>query len=135
MIRPIPPVGTREPAAAPPGELPAGVGIPAGVQPLAHLGEVVDSLRASWGSRRPLILTHRTPDPDGLGAMFGLDLLLRNAFDLAPEIAASGRIARAENVAMLHELELAFTDAEHLESSRYGGVFLVDTQSGFGHTM
>jgi nanoRNase/pAp phosphatase (c-di-AMP/oligoRNAs hydrolase) len=95
---------------------------------------VVHALRPSWGSRRPLILTHRTPDPDALGAMFGLDLLLRRAFGLEPEIAATGRIARAENVAMLRELELTFTDADDLDSARYGGVFLVDTQPGFGHT-
>jgi nanoRNase/pAp phosphatase (c-di-AMP/oligoRNAs hydrolase) len=131
MIRPLPHSAGRVLAAA--GALPPGVGIPAG-QELAHLGRVVDAQRARWGARRPLILTHRTPDPDALGAMFGLDLLLRRAFGLEPEIAAAGRIGRAENVAMLRELELAFTDAESLESARYGGVFLVDSQPGFGHT-
>jgi len=132
MIRP--PNPREADASAHAGPLPPGVGIPSGVQPLAHLGEVVDSMRSAWGARRPLILTHRTPDPDALGAMFGLDLLLRRAFGLEPEIAAAGRIARAENVAMLRELELAFTDAERLDSAGYGGVFLVDTQPGFGHT-
>ena len=133
MLRPNPHGAEREPP-APAGDLPAGVGVPAGEQPLAHLARVVDSLRSAWGARRPLILTHRTPDPDALGAMFGLELLLRRAFDLAPEIAAAGRIARAENVAMLRELELAFLDADKLEKARYGGVFLVDSQPGFGHT-
>jgi nanoRNase/pAp phosphatase (c-di-AMP/oligoRNAs hydrolase) len=125
------------PAATPPAasvELPPGVGIPAGVQPLAHLREVIDARRASWGTRRPLILTHRTPDPDGLGAMFGLERLLRDAFGLDPEIAATGRISRAENVAMLRELGLAYTDAETLDVRRYAAIFLVDTQPGFGHT-
>src|SRR5688572_18158177 len=79
MLRPNPHGAEREPP-APAADLPAGVGIPAGVQPLAHLAQVVDSLRAAWGPRRPLILTHRTPDPDALGAMFGLELLLRRAF-------------------------------------------------------
>ena len=116
------------PTVAPPsGDLPAGVGIPAGVQPLAHLRAVIEGLRPSWGSRRPLILTHRTPDPDALGAMFGLELLLRRAFGLAPEIAALGKIARAENVAMLRELELAVADADRLDRKHYAGVFLVDT--------
>jgi nanoRNase/pAp phosphatase (c-di-AMP/oligoRNAs hydrolase) len=133
MIRP--PDRVRETdAAAPAGQLPPGVGVPAGVQPLAHLRTVVEGLRPGWGAKRPLLLTHRTPDPDALGAMFGLDLLLRRVFDLEPEIAATGRISRAENVAMLRELELRFTDAEHLDLTRYGGVFLVDTQPGFGHT-
>jgi nanoRNase/pAp phosphatase (c-di-AMP/oligoRNAs hydrolase) len=127
---------TRPPPTAPAtaGDLPPGVGIPAGEQPLAHLRAVVERLRPVWGARRPLILTHRTPDPDALGAMFGLELLLRKAFGLEPEIAAAGRISRAENVAMLRELELTFTDAEGLDARRYGGIFLVDTQPGFGHT-
>jgi nanoRNase/pAp phosphatase (c-di-AMP/oligoRNAs hydrolase) len=121
---------------APPGEavaLPPGVGIPAG-QELAHLRTVIEARRTVWAGRQPLILTHRTPDPDALGAMYGLELLLRRAFDLAPALAASGRIARAENVAMLRELELDFADAERLEKKRYGGIFLVDTQPGFGHS-
>ena len=130
MIRPSDPSPPYEQVPA----LPAGVGIPAGVQPLAHLRAVIAAERGRWGTKRPLILTHRTPDPDALGAMFGLDLLLREAFGLEPEIAAAGRISRAENVAMLRELGLAFTDSERLEHARYGSVFLVDTQPGFGHT-
>jgi nanoRNase/pAp phosphatase (c-di-AMP/oligoRNAs hydrolase) len=98
------------------------------------LRAVIDRLRPSWGARRPLILTHRTPDPDALGAMFGLDYLLRRAFGLEPELAASGRIFRAENLAMMRELGLSFADAERLDPARYAGVFLVDTQPGFGHT-
>ena len=117
-----------------PSALPPGVGIPAGVQPLAHLRAVIEARRASFGVRRPLILTHRTPDPDALGAMFGLDCLLRRAFGLEPVIAATGRISRAENVAMLRELELTFTDSDALDPQRYAAVFLVDTQPGFGHT-
>lgn len=117
-----------------PAELPPGVGIPRGEAPLAHLRKVIESLRPGWGARRPLILTHRTPDPDALGAMFGLELLLRGAFGLDPLVAATGRISRAENVAMLEELELGFTDAEGLDRRQHGGIFLVDTQPGFGHT-
>lgn len=131
MIRPSAPLApSREPSPA----LPAGVGIPAGVQPLEHLRKVIAAERKGWGAKRPLILTHRTPDPDALGAMFGLELLLREAFRLDPVIAAAGRISRAENVAMLRELELAFADSERLERGRYGSIFLVDTQPGFGHT-
>ena len=96
MSRPPHSGAPRAAAIAAPTELPAGVGIPAGEQPLAHLRAVVEARRTGWGARRPLILTHRTPDPDALGAMFGLDLLLRSAFRLQPEIAATGRISRAE---------------------------------------
>jgi nanoRNase/pAp phosphatase (c-di-AMP/oligoRNAs hydrolase) len=114
--------------------LPAGVGIPASERPLDHLRKVIGAERPRWAGKRPLILTHRTPDPDALGAMFGLELLLRAGFGLEPEIAAAGRISRAENLAMLRELGLAFTDSERLDRARYGCIFLVDTQPGFGHT-
>lgn len=127
---------TRTQASSTPrhAELPPGVGIPRGETPLGHLRSVIEALRPGWGARRPLILTHRTPDPDALGAMFGLELLLRRGFGLDPLVAATGRISRAENVAMLEELELAFTDAEGLDRRQHGAIFLVDTQPGFGHT-
>src|SRR5262245_60926773 len=115
MIRPPDPRLRETAAAAQPGGLPPGVGVPPGIQPLAHLRSVVEGLRPGFGSRRPLVLTHRTPDPDALGAMFGLELLLRRGFGLEAEIAATGRISRAENVAMLRELELSFIDAERLD--------------------
>jgi len=122
------------PAGTDPIVLPPGVGLPSGVSPLAHLRSVVDGLRDGWNGKRPLIMSHRTPDPDALGAMFGLEVLLQQALDLEPEIAASGRISRAENVAMLRELDLSYVNAEELDRSRYSAVFLVDTQPGFGHT-
>lgn len=126
MIRPSsPPV---------PAELPPGVGLPPGETPFAHLKRVVEPLRSGWGERRPLILTHRTPDPDALGAMFGLERVLRAGLGLDPEVAATGKISRAENVALIRELGLSFLDAETLDRRRYAAVFLVDTQPGFGHT-
>ncbi len=115
-------------------ELPQGVGLPSGVKPLAHLRGVIERLRPSWGARPLLVLTHRTPDPDALGAMAGLRHLLERAFGLFPEIAAAGRIFRAENLAMVRELNLYFADAERLDPRRYAGILLVDTQPGFGHT-
>ena len=112
----------------------SAVGLPDGVAPLAHLRSVVESLRPGWGDRQPLLLTHRSPDPDALGALAGLDFLLRHAFGLEPETATSGRIFRAENQAMVRELGLHFLDYKTLDCSKYAGIFLVDTQPGFGHT-
>lgn len=129
MIRP--PSVPASPAAV---ELPPGVGLPPGETPFAHLARVVAGLKGEWGARRALILTHRTPDPDALGAMFGLERLLRAGLGLDPEVAATGKISRAENVAMIRELGLTFADAETLDRKRYAAVFLVDTQPGFGHT-
>ena len=129
--------GQIKPAAAAPNGRPAvaGVGLPEGVAPLEHLRSVIDRLRPSWGDKQPLILTHRSPDPDALGAAVGLDFLLRGAFGLEPQAATTGRIFRAENVTMVRELGLEFAEYESLDLSRFAGVFLVDTQPGFGHTL
>lgn len=108
--------------------------LPEGVSPLEHLRGVVERERASWNARPPLLLTHKTPDPDALGALAGLDALLRTEFGLKPVIATSGRIFRAENVAMVNELGMDFMPLEGLQLADYCGIFLVDTQPGFGHT-
>ncbi len=102
---------------------------------MEHLRRVVAEVLPNWGDRRPLILTHKSPDPDALGAMVGLGFLLQKRFALDPDMATSGRIFRAENRAMVRELELDFATYEELDFTRYGGVFLVDTQPGFGHTL
>jgi len=108
--------------------------LPKDCSPLEHLADVLRELCPRWGDRRPLLLTHKTPDPDALGALAGLATLLREYFDLDPLIATSGRIFRAENVAMVHELGLNFLAFDALDLADYSGVFLVDTQPGFGHT-
>lgn len=83
---------------------------------------------------RLLVLTHRSPDPDALGALVGVRFLLREAGGRDALIATRGRIQRAENVAMVRELGLNFASYETLDTSDYVGCVLVDTQPGFGHT-
>ncbi|MAB79021.1 MAG: hypothetical protein CMJ89_06665 [Planctomycetes bacterium] len=114
--------------------LPEGVGLPPGAQPLEHLRQVIERLGPSWKGRRPLVMSHRSPDPDALGAMFGVGFLLREAFGLEPEIAATGEIRRAENQAMVRELGLEYRELSSLGKEKFAGIFLVDTQPGFGHT-
>lgn len=112
---------------------PAVDGLPAGVQPLEHLRGVLAGLDLS-GSEGLLVMTHKSPDPDALGALAGLGYLLEHAFGLPHTIATTGRIFRAENKAMVRELGLSFDDYETIDPSRFGGGMLVDTQPSFGHT-
>ncbi len=111
------------------------VGLPPDVHPLGHLRKVMADFRQRVGEDpRILILTHRSPDPDALGALTGVDFLLRNAFDLQPEIATVGQIYRAENQAMVRELGLTYQEYHSLDVSRFHGAMLVDSQPSFGHT-
>lgn len=112
-----------EPSADPP---PPGVG---------RLQRLVETLaRASDPERRLLLLTHRSPDPDALGALAGLGFLLQEAMGLDPVIATGGRIFRAENQAMVRELDLHFEEYEEIDLTQFWGAILVDAQPTFGHT-
>jgi nanoRNase/pAp phosphatase (c-di-AMP/oligoRNAs hydrolase) len=89
-------------------------------------------------ARRPggplLILTHRSPDPDALGACVGAEALVRDGFGLPVQVATRGRIHRAENVAMVRELRLDFDAYAGADLSGACGAVLVDSQPSFGHT-
>ena len=84
---------------------------------------------------RFLVLTHRGPDPDALGACAGLRQLLAEAFDHEPVVATVGVIHRAENLALVEELDLELEDYLALDRERFAGVLLVDTQPEFAHTV
>lgn len=84
---------------------------------------------------RFLILTHRGPDPDALGACEGLRQLLRDEYGYEPVVATVGTIHRAENQAMVRTLELESENYADVDRTGFAGVLLVDTQPEFGHTV
>lgn len=107
--------------------------LPPGTLAVEHLREVIESQAAARG-KRFLVLTHRSPDPDALGACCGMRHLLKEGFGCEPVVATMGRIHRAENVAMVRELGLVFEDYRDLDLSQFAGSVLVDSQPSFGHT-
>jgi len=100
----------------------------------AHLASVLEPIAREPGARC-LVLTHKSPDPDALGACVGVRHLLAKAFGIDAQISTVGRIHRAENVAMVRELGLVFEDYSKLDTSVFRGALLVDTQPTFGHTI
>ncbi|MDF1836297.1 MAG: DHH family phosphoesterase [Planctomycetota bacterium] len=109
-----------------------------GMAPHEHLRKVVlaakeqatEELREQF-----LVLTHRGPDPDALGACEGIRCLLTEEFGLQVTVATLGQIHRAENQAMVKHLGLELEDFEGIDCTQYAGVLLVDTQPEFGHTV
>ena len=83
---------------------------------------------------RILLCTHRHPDPDGLGALVGLQQLLLDRFQLESDFVLEGRIRRAENVAMRQLLEIHSIPKGGVNPADYQGLILVDSQPGFSHT-
>lgn len=108
-----------------------------GEAPVRHLRQVLED---AWGRagpkapRRVLVLTHRGPDPDALGACEGIRLLCRG-FGFEAEVATIGRIHRAENLAMVRALGIELSEYGDLDPRRFFGGLLVDTQPEFGHTV
>jgi len=109
-----------------------------GLLPVHHLRRVLEraSSEASEEARgRFLILTHRGPDPDALGACEGLRALVGGEFGYEVVVATLGRIHRAENLALVRTLELETEDMSTIDVTRFAGAALVDTQPEFGHTV
>ncbi|MEZ6019602.1 MAG: DHH family phosphoesterase [Planctomycetota bacterium] len=109
-----------------------------GLPPHQHLRRVVDEASRQADPEiadQFLVITHRGPDPDALGACEGLRRLLTEGFGKQVTVATLGQIHRAENLAMVRRLELDLVPYEDVDPVRYAGVLLVDSQPGFGHTV
>lgn len=101
-----------------------------------HFREVLEEAAASGPQgRRLLVLTHRGPDPDAIGACEGVRHLAEECFGIQARVATVGRIHRAENLAMVRVLGLDFATYEDVDPAEFFGAVLVDTQPGFGHTL
>lgn len=109
-----------------------------GLPPVEHLGRVLRAAAegcASDVSGTFLVLTHRGPDPDALGACEGLRRLIEKGFAFRCVVATHGRVHRAENLALLRTLELDLEEYDEIDPARFCGVLLVDTQPAFRHTV
>ncbi|MFT4543400.1 MAG: nanoRNase/pAp phosphatase (c-di-AMP/oligoRNAs hydrolase) [Planctomycetota bacterium] len=109
-----------------------------GLLPVHHLQRVLQRASEAAPEKargRFLVLTHRGPDPDALGACEGLRSLLRDGFGFEPVVATLGRIHRAENLALVRALDLSLADYEGIDPTDFAGATLVDTQPQFGHTV
>jgi nanoRNase/pAp phosphatase (c-di-AMP/oligoRNAs hydrolase) len=104
------------------------MGIDLGVQ----LGSLRDAARAAGQPPEAVILTHDNPDPDSLAAALGLERLLQHV-GYRVVLALGGIIGRAENRAMVRELQIDLQPFDRLRLDRYPVIALVDTQPGNGN--
>ena len=96
-----------------------------------HLSSFAEALPPSGTL---VLCTHRHPDPDGLGALVGLEFLLAQKFGLDSKLVLEGRIRRAENVAMRKLLEIKALPKGGVDPAEFQGILVVDSQPGFSHT-
>ncbi len=94
----------------------------------------IDSLHEAFsGAERILVLSHDNPDPDALASACTLRAILEELIDAEITVGYAGLVGRAENRAMMRELELDVTHIGNLDLSAFDAIALVDTQPGFGN--
>ncbi|MDP6408186.1 MAG: hypothetical protein QGI46_02300 [Planctomycetota bacterium] len=102
--------------------------------PVARFRGILESSGGGARGRRLLVLTHRGPDPDAIGACEGIRFLCSEVLGFEARVATVGRIHRAENLAMVRALDLDFATYGEIDAGEFFGSVLVDTQPEFGHT-
>jgi nanoRNase/pAp phosphatase (c-di-AMP/oligoRNAs hydrolase) len=94
----------------------------------------IDSLRKAFsGTERILVLSHDNPDPDALASACTLRAILEEMVDAETTVGYAGLVGRAENRAMMRELDLDVIHIGNLDLSTFDAIALVDTQPGFGN--
>ena len=80
-----------------------------------------------------LIFTHNNPDPDAIGAAFGMQVLLKKALERDSNIVYGGIIRRAENREMIRQLGIRMRPFRGINPKKFSYAVLVDTQPGAGN--
>lgn len=96
--------------------------------------ERVEQLREVFGSAsHVLVLSHDNPDPDALASGFALGAVLHDLVGVDATVGYAGIIGRAENRAMVRELDLSPVRLEEIDWNAIDAAALVDTQPGVGN--
>lgn len=83
---------------------------------------------------RLLVLTHDNPDPDSIASAAAMRHLLSHTRGIDAAVAYSGIIGRAENRAMVEQLDLSIQRLEDLDLWEFEHIALVDAQPGTGNS-
>lgn len=94
-------------------------------KPKGKLAELVATL---GDARRILVMTHNNPDPDAIGAAFGLRRVLGEAAGIQCVLGYAGTLGRAENRAMVRLLRIPLREISTGQAARFKHVALVDGQ-------
>lgn len=81
-----------------------------------------------------LVVTHDNPDPDAIASAAALGFLLERAAGVETSLAFGGIVGRAENRALIEELDANFERLGTVEIPASTLVALVDTQPRTGNT-
>jgi nanoRNase/pAp phosphatase (c-di-AMP/oligoRNAs hydrolase) len=86
-------------------------------------------------SEHLLIIVHTNPDPDAIASAFALQYLMNSRYGMDTSIGYSGNIGRAENQAMIKELNIYMKQLSRINWQKYDRIAMVDTQPGSGNNV
>ncbi|MDZ7392037.1 MAG: DHH family phosphoesterase [candidate division KSB1 bacterium] len=93
--------------------------------------EQLDALFA--GQQTLLVVTHSNPDPDALASGMALSYVAERRYGVHATFAYEGFVWRAENRALVRELQLHLKKASTVWGREFDRVALVDAQPGAGN--
>jgi len=82
-----------------------------------------------------LIVVHTNPDPDAIASAYALQYIANKKYNLEASIGYSGNIGRAENQAMVKELNIYMKQTAKINWDKYDRIAMVDTQPGSGNNV
>lgn len=84
-------------------------------------------------ARAVLVILHDNPDPDAIASGLALATLAESYCDTKATIAYGGLLGRAENRAMISQLEIPLEKIENITFKNFDCIAMVDTQPGQGN--
>src|SRR4029078_2350028 len=97
-------------------------------QPHKPTFDLEHALARLGGRRSLLVYMHDNPDPDALAAAMGLGRLMEHQMAVKVTQAHGGIVGRAQNRAMVENLNLALTPVENIDPDTFDIIALVDSQ-------
>jgi nanoRNase/pAp phosphatase (c-di-AMP/oligoRNAs hydrolase) len=85
------------------------------------------------GRKSALIYMHDNPDPDALAAAMGLQTLIEHELGAQTTLGHGGIVGRAQNRAMVENLQIKLTPVEQLDPDGFDVIALVDSQPETGN--
>lgn len=95
-------------------------------QTISSEGSIAQTLSAHRGELH-LIVLHDFPDPDAIAAAYA-HKLISAVYDIETEIIYAGKISHAQNIALVHLLDIELVHFEGELRRRYDGAVFVDNQ-------
>lgn len=107
--------------------------VDSGPGPESPASRLREMSRVLEGAERVLVLTHDNPDPDAIASAAGLAVLVESLAGVPTSLAFGGIVGRAENRALMEELDVEFERVGWISPASGTLVALVDTQPRAGN--